>query len=104
MTIINAQVTRVEFCGLPEDHSAAPPFTVSVEYRGYDKWAVLWRNRCLNRDGEWVHEGMPGNRDPDTIDQIRFDYDEAMNLAGRQAATIKVRGLTYQQVLEGDWE
>lgn len=101
---VNAQLARVEYCVLPEDHSAAHIFTVAAEYRGGDRWAVCWGGRgVLGRDGRWSYESQVTSRQDDWLEQHRFSDEEAMRLAAEQATKIRNMGRTAMEVLEGDW-
>lgn len=40
---------------------------------GPDRWAVRWKDRCLNRDGMWEWEPIPSSRDGAFLLRCRFE-------------------------------
>lgn len=92
--------TRYEVSCLPETHIDAGHFTVTVEYRGRDRWAVLQRGRwCLSTTGEWGYESIPSERTDEWLAAHRFDLDTALRLAREQAPRMTVNGHTVTDVL-----
>jgi NAD(P)-dependent dehydrogenase (short-subunit alcohol dehydrogenase family) len=85
---------------VPEDHDAALSLTVSVEYRGKDRWAVTrvghW---CLSAAGVWEWEVSADERTDEWLSDHRFPYPEAMRLARQVAPTLTVMGRTVADVL-----
>lgn len=75
-------------------------WSLTVEYRGRDRWAVRNGRECLSRDGEWDFEPSPGNREQDWITAHRFSLDEALVQAGRHAMAMTYRGITPQQIMK----
>src|SRR5690606_407223 len=57
------RVTRYEVSCLPQDNINAHHFTITVEWRGDDRWAVLHHGFCLGADGEWDYEPRPSSRE-----------------------------------------
>lgn len=103
MTEIHTDVVKVAVSLLPLDHDASSYYTVMVEYRGPGRWAVTRHGNCLSRSGEWDYESMPSSRTDDWLAEFRFTYDEAIEAAAKVAPTLKVNGMSVQEVLEGKW-
>ncbi|TGA83458.1 hypothetical protein, partial [Streptomyces sp. MZ04] len=88
------QATRYEVSILPEGDINRSLFTINVEYRGDDRWAVVRHRDCLNAAGEWSYELRPSEREDDWLDQRRFDLGTALDLAKKAAPHIVVNGHT----------
>jgi hypothetical protein len=96
-------VTKYEVSCLPIDHRERPHFTIFVEWRGVDRWAVCDGFRsCLGADGVWGYEPSPSNREDDWLDAHRFDLDTALALAKEQAPLMTVNRWTVAEVLAGE--
>ncbi|GAA4225990.1 hypothetical protein GCM10022254_09400 [Actinomadura meridiana] len=93
------RTTRYEVSCLPPDNIDAFHFTITVEWRGGDLWAVLRYGECLGTDGKWDYEPRPSNREDDWLDAHRFDLDTALKLAQEEAPKITVNGQTVADVL-----
>jgi hypothetical protein len=93
------RTTRYEVSCLPPDDINAPHFTVRIEYRGRDLWAVTNGWGCLGTDGEWEYEPSPSNREDDWLETHRFDLDTALNLAKEAAPKMTVNGYTVAYIL-----
>jgi hypothetical protein len=91
--------TRYEVSCLPPDDVNAYHFTIRVEYRGRDLWAVTNGWGCLGTDGEWDHERSPSNREDDWLSTHRFDFDTALRLAKEAAPKVTVNGYTVADAL-----
>lgn len=94
------RVTRYEVCCLPPDHIEAPHFTITVEWRGGDLWAVCRFKECLGTDGVWDWEPSPSNRTDEWKNAHRFDLDSALALAKDAAPEMTVNGYTVADVLQ----
>lgn len=89
------QATRYEVSLLPEDDINRRHFTLYVEWRGDDRWAVTTGFRdCLAADGTWSYEPRPSERDDDWIGTHRFDLNTALSMAKTHASNIRVNGHT----------
>lgn len=96
----NVRATRYEVSCLLPDHIDVDLFTIAVEWRGKDRWAVLLRGHwALGTDGEWSREPIPSYREDDWLASHRFGLDEALKLAKREAPKVIVNGLTVADVL-----
>lgn len=97
----HVHATRYEVSLLPLDDRKRRHFTVYVEWRGHDRWAVTdGHGSCLGTDGDWSHESPPAARRDAWLDEHRFDLDTALQLAKATAPTVTVNGFTATQVLE----
>lgn len=109
------QPTRYVVSCLPEGHDERFTYTVQVEYRCDDLWAVRCRSRFLGSDGTWSH-GFAWSEGPDEpateveMDSFdteqavwlaahRFDHDTALRLAREQAPLLAYRGRTVADAL-----
>lgn len=91
--------TRYEVSCIPPDDINARGFTLTVEYRGRDLWAVLNNPFCLSRDGEWDYEMRPSEREDDWLAAHRFDLDTALKLAREHAPEMTCNGWTVADAL-----
>jgi hypothetical protein len=91
--------TRYEVSCLPPDDTNAYHFTLRVEYRGRDLWAVSNGWGCLGKDGEFDYESSPSNREDDWLEAHRFDLDTALKLAKDAAPKLAVNGYTVADAL-----
>lgn len=88
------QITRYEVSVLPEDDINRSVFTINVENRGNDRWAVVRHQRCMNAQGEWSWERVPSEREDEWLDEHRFNRMTALELARWAAPRIVVNGET----------
>lgn len=84
------------------DHEEAIFFYLYVEYRSPGKWAVMnfGRNKALTRDGEWEWESLPSSRTDKFKKIARFPLVEALNLAQREAANIRMNRFGVTEITE----
>jgi len=92
------QPTRFEVSLFAADAEPRRHFTITVEWRGDDRWAVLDSPFCLGEDGDWEYEPQPSNRDDDWLDAHRFDLDTALGLAKEAAPYLVVNGRSALEV------
>lgn len=88
------QITRYEVSVLPEGDINRPVFTVFVEHRGSDRWAVVRHRACMNAKGEWSWESIPSEREDEWLAEHRFNRATALELAQWAAPRIVVNGDT----------
>lgn len=88
------QITRYEVSVLPESDVNRLVYTINVEYRGGDCWAVVRHQRCMNAKGEWSWESVPSERGDEWLAEHRFDRATALELAKWAAPRIVVNGHT----------
>lgn len=95
MTEPTVRVTRYEVSVYPDPNSInASLFTITVEDRGNDRWAVCLRGRCLGKRGQWSWERNPSSRTDRWKNAYRHDLETAVKLAKKAAPHIKVNGMT----------
>ena len=94
------QATRYSVCAMPLDNPEAHSFTITVEWRGGDRWAVCWIDKCLSASGSWTHERLPSGRSEEFKRRHRFDLETALALARKVAPTLVVNGRTTSSVLK----
>ncbi|MEV6219851.1 hypothetical protein [Nocardia sp. NPDC051833] len=83
------EVGRYEVSCLPRDHPERFAFTLGVEYRGYDRWAVTHLGRCYAADGSRDNETIPSERRDEWLAAHRFPFDEALALAKQIAPLLR---------------
>jgi len=93
------RVTRYEVSCVPPDDINAHHFTLTVEHRGHDRWAVMNGPFCLGVDGDFGHEPIPSERSDEWKRTHRFDLDTALRLAKEHAPKMTVNGYTVADVL-----
>ncbi len=94
----HVQATRYEVSLFEQEHDARRHFTITIEWRGPDSWAVLDGPYCLGCDGAWEYEPQPSNRDDAWIASHRFDLETAKELARKAAPFLIVNGRTALDV------
>jgi hypothetical protein len=93
------RVTRYEVSCLPPDNTNARYFTITVEWRGGDRWAVCRLGECLGIGGDWDYESMPSNRTDSWLAAHRFDLETALRFAKVHAPRLTANGRTVADVL-----
>jgi hypothetical protein len=91
---ILVQTTEVEVSVLPEGDVNRPLFTLTLAYRGGDRWAVTRHGQCLGSDGDWDYELRPSEREDEWLTSRRFDFQTALKLAVDAAPGIRCNGET----------
>lgn len=94
----HVQITRYEVSVLPENDINRPVFTINVEHRGGDRWAVVRHKQCMNAKGEWSWERVPSEREDEWLAEYRFDRMTALELAQWAAPRIVVNSRTATDV------
>jgi hypothetical protein len=93
------RVSRYEVSCLAPEHRSSPYFTIAVEDRGDDRWAVLHWTRCLSSTGSWDREPPNSEREDDWLEAHRFDLHDALELAKREAPRITHQGRSVGEVM-----
>ncbi len=96
--IVHTAASRYTVSVLPADHDAARHFTITVEHRGRDRWAVCHLGRCLSAGGGWSDEPRPSDATDEWLDGHRFDLDTALRLAEQAAPGLVCNGRTAAEV------
>jgi len=97
----HVDVTRYEVSILPLGHRERSSWTLTVEYRGPDSWAVLWGGMALSSNDGFDYEPSSSNRDDDYKATHRFPLAQAILRAKRVAPKLTVNGWTAREVLAG---
>ncbi|WP_405137447.1 hypothetical protein [Nocardia sp. NBC_01388] len=92
-------VTRYEVSCLPEEHRDRRSFSMSVAYRGGEKWCVTDTFECYDLDGHPSFEGRASCRDDAWSARHWFDLVTALALANRLAPAMRVNGQSVADVL-----
>lgn len=92
------KITTLSFSELPADCEERDElllyYTISVSYRGDDKWAVTYLNDALDADLQDQYEPRPSSRDDDFLNRYRFSLSEAVAIAERAAKQVLFRGVS----------
>lgn len=91
---VHVQTTEVEVSVLPEGDINRHLFTITVAYRGDDRWAVVRHGQCLGTDGAWDYEVRPSEREDEWLNTHRFDFQTALKLAADEAPGLRVNDHT----------
>lgn len=96
---ISQRITEVTVSALPADNVDYDLYSVKVQWRGGETYAVKRFSQVLGADGLWDYEPSPSNRDDDWIATHRFSYEEAVQLAAKAAPDVTVNGSTVADCL-----
>lgn len=105
MSDLIEMATQYTVCALPLDDPNASSFTLTVEWRGGDKWAVMRgpfaycrKDADLDRPhGEY--EPRPSSRDVVFLRKYRFSLPVALEMARKIAPKVTVNGHTVADAL-----
>jgi hypothetical protein len=101
MTTVHEQVTRYAVSVFPDGHELRRHFTITVEYRGAGRWAVLYEGSVigLGADGTWApSEPLPSSRTDEWLARYRFaSAEDALVVARHWAPLIRCNGRTAEQ-------
>ncbi|MEV5619440.1 hypothetical protein [Streptomyces bacillaris] len=95
------QPTEYEVSILPEDDINRSVYTITVQYRGDNAWAVTQHGSCLGADGQWEFGVKEYDRGDDWLKAHRFDLTTALRLAQKAAPHIVVNGRTALDAYRG---
>lgn len=87
------RVTRYEVSCCPDTSINRDRFTITVEYRDDDRWAVCHGGDTLGADGTWEFEPIPTD-DGAWLTTHRFTLDQALRLAKDAAPKLAIEGHT----------
>lgn len=94
--------TRYQVSCLPEGHRDRRHYTITVERRGPNSWAVCDRLGCLSNTGTWDDELLVSNRTVVWLNAHRFTLGNALGLAREHATTMSCMGVPVTEVLARD--
>ena len=102
MSEVHVSPVQYKVTAWPEDHECheASLWSLLVTYRGEGRWAVElgWSSGApkivLTRSGEW-------DIDQRGEDEYRFTLDEALEAAGRHAASLQIADRTVAEAMAG---
>lgn len=78
---------------LPADDRESYYWSIRVESRGDNTWAVCWMSMTMTKTGRWRYEPMGSSRGAGYLKAHRHDLDTALALAKDAARKIEVNGL-----------
>lgn len=96
---VRIQTTQYTISCIPEANIDRHAFELMVEYRGNQRWAVVWHGMCLSKDGQWDYEPSPSSREDDWLGERRFTEQKALQLACEWAPKLKCNGITVTEAL-----
>lgn len=102
---VYVEPTCYEVSCLPSEYGARRHFTLTVEYRGEDRWAVCRHGTCYDANGNSEYEPSASNRGDEFLSRFRFPLDQALIIAQRLAPDLKVNRFTVADALANgpDW-
>lgn len=96
---VTVEPTTYSVTAFPDDDINSTVWLITIEARGFGRWAVCHFRQCLGADGEWDYEPRPSSREDDWIADHRFDLDEATRLAREALPRLVVNGRTAGQFI-----
>lgn len=92
-------VTQYVVSCLPDGYLERDLWSITVEYRGREKWAVKRLSYCYDANGERSYESIPSERRDEWLAQYRHNLDDALALAKRLAPTLRINGWGVAEAL-----
>lgn len=89
--------TKYVVSALPEDLDEHYAWSVTVEWRGGQEWAVCRGRACYDRSGNQNWE--LSSNSAEEIAKYRFPLGDAISIAERVARRLIVNGRTVEEVL-----
>jgi hypothetical protein len=97
------RATEFEVSLLPEEIGPeAASWSITVEYRGKDMWAVCGGRQCADAGGVFAFEPRPSERDDDWLTRYRFPMERALEIAMRAVGEVRIYGKTAREVYQ-EW-
>ncbi len=90
--MIRIEPTEFTVCGLAPDHPEAYIWSITIQRRDANSWAVVHAGHCLNYAGEWDYEPIPSERTVDFLISHRFSLERAKELAVAAYPEVVVNG------------
>lgn len=92
--VVRVETTEYRVSAFPDPtHELARHYTVTVQQRGGDRWAVLHNGLCLSADGVWDYDDAETRAGAGWVDSHRFDLETALSLAKGQAKVVRFRNI-----------
>lgn len=95
--IVRATEYRVTW--LPDDDPDCFPWSLTIEWRAEDLWAVCWAGHCLSKGGKWDLEPLSSSRTDAWKARHRFDLATATALAKKHGPRLRINGYTVADLL-----
>lgn len=100
-TPVTVEPVAYEVTAAPISLPERDMWTIRVERRGPDSWAVMHRSWCWNRRTKaWDYEPNPSSRTDAFKRTHRFPLEQALNIARTQAPHVTTMGMTAAQAAE----
>lgn len=98
---VTVEPVKYEVTAYPLRDELRRHFTITVEWRSPDRWAVCNRmGECWNRRTKtWDYESMPSSRTDAFKRTHRFPLDEAIEIAKKIAPTLGIMSWTMDQII-----
>jgi hypothetical protein len=98
---VTVEPSRYEVTAYPFFNDDRYHFSITVERRSADRWAVLDRmGRCWSEGAQkWEHELYPSSRTDEWKAGFRYPLNEALDIARRLAPGLTVNGFTVQDAI-----
>lgn len=98
---VTAEPVAYEVTGYPLHDINRDLWTIRVERRGENSWAVLRRSCCWNRRTKaWDYEPLPSSRTDAYKRTHRFPLEEALTIARQEATRLTVMGQTLTDAIK----
>lgn len=96
---VQTQITRYDVTAPIKDPESAAAWSIQVERRDVDRWAVTRGRRVLSCRGTWDHEMDEDASDEAWLAEHRFPRGEAIDLAVAALPFVTVNGKTVADIL-----
>lgn len=100
---VSTTVTRYLVSCIPAEHQDAHHFSITVERRGINQWAVCRYSETADANGNWEYEPQPSSREDEYLSAHRHTLEDALKLAKTLAPTLTAGNNTVQDVLDGKY-
>lgn len=83
----------------PLDDEDSTTWSVKVELRGKDRWAVLHMGYCYDIDANAEYEPLSSSRTDEFLAKFRFDLNTALDVARKVAPKLIINDLRAEDVV-----
>jgi hypothetical protein len=92
--------TIFEVTVLPPDFPDGYLWTINVEYRGSNLWAIVHHSsNVYGKTGMWDYEPIPSERTDEWLEKYRWSLHDALEIAQKIAPDLKFRGMSPEDAL-----